>query len=56
MDLLLVKKILNFVDIASIKSDYKILLQAKTDSDEYLKNTPDNDNLKKMLISSIEKA
>ncbi|MBQ6477502.1 MAG: ATP-dependent DNA helicase RecG [Bacilli bacterium] len=42
--------------IASIKSDYKILLQAKKDSDEYLKNTPDNDKLKKMLISSIEKA
>lgn len=40
--------------IASIKDDYKILLQAKKDSKEYLldKNT-DNDELKKRLISSI---
>ncbi len=40
--------------IASIKSDYKILLQAKKDSKEYLldKNT-DNDTLKLKLISTI---
>lgn len=42
--------------IASIKSDYKILLQAKKDSKEYLlnKNT-DNDELKIKLINSITK-
>lgn len=43
--------------IANIRSDYKILLQAKKDSKEYLldENT-DNDDLKKYLISSINKA
>lgn len=43
--------------IANIKSDYKILLQAKKDSEEYLldKSTNDDD-LKKKLISSINKA
>ena len=40
--------------IASIKNDYKILLQAKKDSKEYLENKDtDNDELKKLLISSI---
>ena len=40
--------------IANIKNDYKILLQAKKDSKEYLLDeTTDNDNLKKSLISSI---
>ena len=40
--------------IASIKSDYKILLQAKKDSKEYLLNKDnDDDELKKRLISSI---
>ena len=40
--------------IASIKNDYKILLQAKKDSNDYLldKNS-DGDNLKKLLINSI---
>lgn len=40
--------------IASIKNDYKILLQAKKDSKEYLldKNS-DNDELKKRLINLI---
>ena len=40
--------------IASVKNDYKILLQAKKDSKEYLldKNT-DKEELKKKLISSI---
>ncbi len=40
--------------IADIKSDYKILLQAKKDSEEYLldKNT-DEEELKKKLITSI---
>ena len=42
--------------IASIKSDYKILLQAKKDSKEYLLNKEaDNDALKINLISSITK-
>ena len=42
--------------IASIKSDYKILLQAKKDSKEYLLNKEtDNDELKLKLISSITK-
>ena len=42
--------------IASIKSDYKILLQAKKDSKEYLLNKDtDNDALKLKLISSITK-
>ena len=40
--------------IASIKSDYKILLQAKKDSKEYLENKDtDSDELKKILIDSI---
>ena len=40
--------------IASIKNDYKILLQAKKDSKEYLENKDtDNDELKKILIDSI---
>ena len=40
--------------IASIKNDYKILLQAKKDSKEYLENKDtDNDPLKKILIDSI---
>ncbi len=40
--------------IASIKNDYKILLQAKKDSKEYLENKDtDNDELKKLLIESI---
>ena len=42
--------------IASIKNDYKILLQAKKDSKEYLENKDtDNDELKKLLIQSITK-
>ena len=42
--------------IASIKNDYKILLQAKKDSKEYLDNTEtDNDELKNTLINSITK-
>ena len=42
--------------IANVRSDYKILLQAKKDSKEYLlnKNT-DNDELKIKLIESISK-
>lgn len=40
--------------IADIKSDYKILLQAKKDSKEYLLNKEtDTDELKKRLIESI---
>lgn len=40
--------------IASIRNDYKILLQAKKDSKEYLENKDtDNDLLKKVLINSI---
>ena len=40
--------------IASIKSDYKILLQAKKDSKEYLLNKEtDSDELKAKLIASI---
>ncbi|MBR2828723.1 MAG: ATP-dependent DNA helicase RecG [Bacilli bacterium] len=40
--------------IASIKNDYKILLQAKKDSKEYLDNKDmDQDELKKILIQSI---
>ena len=42
--------------IASIKSDYKILLQTKKDSKEYLLNKDtDNDELKIRLINSITK-
>ena len=40
--------------MANLKNDYKILLQAKKDSQEYLDNKEyDNDSLKKRLISSI---
>jgi len=40
--------------IASIKNDYKILLQAKKDSKEYLLDSKtDDDELKKVLINSI---
>ena len=40
--------------IASIKNDYKILLQAKKDSKEYLDNKEtDTDKLKVDLINSI---
>lgn len=42
--------------IASIKNDYKILLQAKKDSKEYLENKEtDKDVLKQSLIESITK-
>ena len=42
--------------IASIKNDYKILLQAKKDSKEYLDNKEtDHDELKQILIQSITK-
>ena len=42
--------------IASIKNDYKILLQAKKDSKEYLEDTTrDKDELKNILIQSITK-
>ncbi len=42
--------------IASIKNDYKILLQAKKDSKEYLENKEtDEDELKKYFIESITK-
>ena len=41
--------------IADIKNDYKILLQARKDSKEYLLNKEnDGDKLKKLLIDSIE--
>lgn len=41
--------------IANLKSDYKILVQAKKDSLEYLKNKDyDKDSIKMRLISSIE--
>ena len=41
--------------IANIRQDYKILLQAKKDSKEYLLDKEsDNDELKKILISTIE--
>ncbi len=40
--------------IANIRQDYKILLQAKKDSKEYLLDKEsDNDELKKMLIATI---
>ncbi|MBQ6323858.1 MAG: ATP-dependent DNA helicase RecG [Bacilli bacterium] len=40
--------------IASIKNDYKILLQAKKDSKEYLLNKDsDSDEIKNLLINSI---
>ena len=42
--------------MANLKNDYKILLQAKKDSQEYLDNKEyDNDLLKKRLISSINR-
>lgn len=42
--------------IASIKNDYKILLQAKKDSKEYLEDAEtDGDELKQLLIQSITK-
>ena len=41
--------------IADIKNDYKILLQARKDSKEYLLNKEnDGDKLKELLIDSIE--
>ena len=41
--------------IASVRGDYKILLQTKKDSLEYLQDKEsDNDPLKKMLIESIK--
>ena len=40
--------------IANLKDDYKILLQAKKDSNEYLKDKEADDALKKNLISLIE--
>ncbi len=41
--------------IANIKNDYKILLQARKDSKEYLLNKDTNgDKIKEMLINSIE--
>jgi len=40
--------------IANIRQDYKILVQAKKDSLEYLKDkNTDNDEIKKYLIESI---
>ena len=43
--------------IANLKDDYKILLQAKKDSMEYLKNKKDEEEkLKKTLIASINNA
>jgi len=42
--------------IASLRQDYKILLQAKKDSYEYLLDTSkDSENLKKLLIESIHR-
>ena len=41
--------------MANLRNDYKILLQAKKDSEEYLKNKEyDNEELKKRLINSIK--
>ena len=41
--------------IANLRIDYKILVQAKNDSKEYLQNKEyDNDDLKIRLINSIE--
>ena len=39
--------------LASLKEDYKLLLQAKKDSLEYLKNE-EEDDLKQSLTSSIK--
>ena len=41
--------------IASIKNDYKILLQAKKDSKEYLEEEVEDSTLKEKLIQSITK-
>ena len=41
--------------IANIRSDYKILLQAKKDSEEFLENRKADKVLKEKLINSIEK-
>ena len=42
--------------IANIKSDYKILLQAKADSEKFLLDEdPKNKELKDYLISTIER-
>lgn len=40
--------------LASLKEDYKLLLQAKKDSLEYLKNSSEDDSLKKNLVESIK--
>lgn len=42
-----------YFKIANLRSDYKILIQAKKDSQEYLNNDSD-DEIKKRLIMSIE--
>ena len=43
--------------IADLRQDYKILLQAKKDSEEYLKDKKsDNEKLKNELIASIQSA
>ncbi len=43
--------------IANLRSDYKILVQAKKDSMEYLKDKDsDNDKLKQLLIDSIQRS
>jgi len=40
--------------IADVKQDYKILLQAKKDSQEYLlDSTKDGEKLKMMLLESV---
>ena len=41
--------------IANIRSDYKILLQAKKDSEEFLESDKSDKKLKEKLINSIEK-
>ena len=42
--------------IANLKEDYKILLQTKKDSLEYLQNEQyQNDEIRKRLIDSINK-
>ena len=41
--------------MANLKNDYKILVQAKIDSDDYLKNECyDKEELKKRLIATIK--
>ena len=43
--------------IADLRQDHKILLQAKKDSEEYLKDKKsDNEKLKIELIASIQSA